>query len=127
MNKPTPELYNEIWTRGDYREGSTCLRLVPWLRTIIPADSTVNDYGSGTGRAEKGLLEFCGRINMVDWASVALEEEALKLIDGVRLTYTIAPLEELPADFPVADWGICINVLMTVDPEKLPAIMAETS
>ena len=25
----------------------------------------------------------------------------------------------------MADWGICINVLMVVDPEKLPAIMAE--
>lgn len=121
---PTPEVYNEIWTHGHYREGSTCLRLVPWLRQHIPAGSVVNDYGSGTGRAEKSLLGFCSRVNMVDFAEVALEDEARSLI-GDRLTYTIAPLEALPADFPVADWGICINVLMVVDPEKLHPILAE--
>lgn len=124
MTRPTPELYDQIWTHGHYREGSTCLRLAPWLRTIIPAGSVVNDYGSGTGRAERLLLEHCSRVNMVDWSAVALEDEARMLI-GDRLTYTIAPLEELPADFPVADWGICINVLMVVDPEKLDRIMAE--
>ena len=118
----TPGTFNEIWRNGSYRNGSTCLRLVPWLRTVIPAGAVVNDYGSGTGRAEKGLLEFCSRVNMVDFATVALEEEARTLI-GDRLTYTIAPLEDLPADFPVADWGICINVLMTVDPAKLERIL----
>lgn len=119
-----PELYNEIWEKGNYRGGSTCLRLVPFLRQYIPAGGVVNDYGSGTGRAEKGLLDFCDRVNMVDFASVALEDEARALI-GERLTYTIAPLESLPADFPLADWGICINVLMVCDPEKLTAILKE--
>jgi SAM-dependent methyltransferase len=118
----TPEIYNEIWEKGHYREGSTCLRLVPFLRYYIPAGSVVNDYGSGTGRAEKDLLEFCAKVNMVDFAAAALEDEAKALI-GERLTYTIAPLESLPPDFPVADWGICINVLMVVDPEKLHDIL----
>jgi hypothetical protein len=121
---PTPELFNRIWTHGRYREGSTCLRLLPWLRQHIPPGSVVNDYGAGTGRAEKGLLEWCAKVNMVDFASAALEDEARMSI-GERLTYTIAPLEVLPADFPVADWGICINVLMVVDPAKLDAVMAE--
>jgi len=120
----TPDIYNDIWTNGDYRRGSTCLRLLPFLHHHIPAGSMVNDYGSGTGRAEKGLLEFCSRVNMVDFASAALETEARALI-GTRLTYTVAPLDDLPADFPVADWGICINVLMTVDPAKLQTILAE--
>lgn len=118
----TAETFDEIWTKGQYRGGSTCLRLVPFLRQHIPAGSIVNDYGSGTGRAEKGLLEFCSRVNMVDFAAVALEDESRSLI-GERLTYTISPLESLPADFPIADWGICINVLMVVDPEKLDAIL----
>jgi hypothetical protein len=121
----TPEIYNDIWTRGDYREGSTCLRLLPFLREWIPAGSEVNDYGSGTGRAEPGLLEFCRRVNMVDFAECALEDEARALIDGDRLTYAVAPLECLPANFPVADWGICINVLMVVDPARLDAILRE--
>ena len=119
----TPEIYNEIWEKGYYREGSTCLRLLPFLRERIPEGSVVNDYGSGTGRAEPGLLEFCSRMNMVDFASVALEDAPRALI-GERLTYTVIPLEDLPEDFPLADWGICINVLMTVDPEKLNDILA---
>jgi hypothetical protein len=121
---PTPELFNRIWTHGRYREGSTCLRLLPWLRQHIPPGSVVNDYGAGTGRAEKGLLEWCAKVNMVDWSEAALEDGTRSLI-GERLTYTISPLESLPADFPVADWGICINVLMVVDPGKLDAIMSE--
>ena len=71
----------EIWDKAHYREGSTCLRLLPFLRNHIPAGSVVNDYGSGTGRAEKGLLEFCSKVNMVDFAGNALEEEARSLID----------------------------------------------
>ena len=120
----TPLIFNEIWEKGNYRLGSTCLRLLPFLRQYIPEGSVVNDYGSGTGRAERGLLEFCSRVNMVDFASVALEDETKVLISD-RLTYTVAPLENLPVDFPVADWGICINVLMTVDPGKLDAILRE--
>ena len=91
--------YNEIWERGDYRRGSTCLRLLPWLRKVIPPGSVVNDYGSGTGRAEKGLLEWCAKVNMVDWASVALEDEARSLI-GERLTYTVSPPGSAPPGFP---------------------------
>ncbi|MDZ4241921.1 MAG: class I SAM-dependent methyltransferase [Candidatus Omnitrophota bacterium] len=121
---PEQELFNDVWKNGRYRLGSTALRLLPFLREHIPAGSVVNDYGSGTGRAEKGLLEFCSKVNMVDFADAALEGEARSLI-GKRLTYTIAPLESLPVDFPVADRGICINVLMTVDPGKLDRIMAE--
>lgn len=120
----TPELYNDIWENGHYREGSTALRLVPFLRNYIPEGSVINDYGSGTGRAEVELLKHDFKINMVDFADVALEPTARGLI-GERLTYTIAPLEALPTDFPVADWGICINVLMVVDPEKLDQILSE--
>lgn len=125
MNKPSPEVYNEIWEKGQYREGSTCLRLVPFLLKYIPVGSTINDYGSGTGRAEVELLKHnYALINMVDFVDVALERPIRALI-GERLTYTISPLESLPVDFPIADWGICINVLMVVDPEKLQAILAE--
>jgi hypothetical protein len=61
---------------------------------------------------------------MVDFADNALEEEARSLI-GERLGYTIADLSALPEDFPVADWGICIGVLMVVAPEQLDKILAE--
>jgi len=119
-----PDYFNEVWEKGDYRRGSTCQRLVPFLCQFIPKGSTINDYGSGTGRAEILLLEQGYSVNMVDFASVALEDATRALI-GERLTYTVSPLECLPDDFPTAQWGICINVLMTVDPEKLDAIMKE--
>ena len=120
----TPELYNDIWERGDYRRGSTAQRLIPFLLQYIPSGATINDYGSGTGRAEIELLKAGYSINMVDFADGALEEDTRMLISK-NLTYTISPLESLPDDFPVADWGICINVLMVVAPEKLDAIMKE--
>ncbi|MCK9362139.1 MAG: class I SAM-dependent methyltransferase [Syntrophales bacterium] len=104
--------------------GSTAFRLLPFLRQHIPAGSVVNDYGAGTGRAEPGLLEFCSRVNMIDFADAALEPNIRAMI-GDRLTYVVSPLEALPTEFPVADWGICINVLMTCDPAKLGRIMSE--
>jgi hypothetical protein len=99
--------------------------MVPLMLKYIPPGSVINDYGSGTGRAEVDImgLNMGFKVNMIDFASGALEDEARALI-GPDLTYTIAPLEDLPADFPVADWGICIGVLMVVDPLKLHAILA---
>lgn len=121
---PTRELMNEIWEYGSYRGGSTCLRLIPFLKKHIPIDSVVNDYGSGTGRAEVELFNYCKKINMVDVSDIALEEPARALL-GDKLSITVSPLETLPVDFPVSDWGICINVLMIVEPENIFPIMAE--
>ena len=119
------KIFDEVWgPNGHYREGSTCLRLIPFLRKYIPDGSIINDYGSGTGRADVELLKYGYTINMVDVSDVALEPEARSLI-GDRLTYTVSPLEKLPKDFVVAAWGICINVLMTVDPYLLEKILSE--
>lgn len=117
-------LFNEVWTRGHYREGSTCLRLIPFLKQFIPPGAEINDYGSGTGRADVSLVKDGYKVNMVDFADLALEDEAKRML-GPNLTYQVSPLESLPTDFPFAEWGICINVLMTVDPLKLDAIMQE--
>ena len=84
----------------------------------------INDYGAGTGRADVELLQYGHTINMVDISDVALEASAKYWI-GKGLTYTVCPLQKLPKDFPVAEWGICINVLMTVDPYFLEPILAE--
>ena len=63
-------------------------------------------------------------VNMVEFAENAVESAAKNLI-GKGLTLTVAPLWKLPDNFPVVDWGICINVLMTVDPERLEEIQKE--
>lgn len=121
----TREIFDDVWQNGHYREGSCSKRMIPEMLKSIPPGSTINDYGSGTGRAEVELLKQGFRVNMVDFSDVALEDAARALIDGKRLTYTVADLAALPVDFPVADWGICVGVLMTVDPEKLDAILKE--
>ncbi|MFA5158607.1 MAG: class I SAM-dependent methyltransferase [Patescibacteria group bacterium] len=116
--------FNDVWEKGDYRRGSTALRMIPFLQKFIPQGSVINDYGSGTGRADVELIKLGYKVNMVDFADVALEDEAKGLI-GENLTYTVSDLSELPEEFPVANWGICINVLMTVEPDKLDKIMLE--
>jgi hypothetical protein len=117
-------IFQAVWQHGNYRLGSTADRLVPFLAERIPPGSVINDYGSGTGRADVKLLDRGYAVNMVDFADVALEEGPRSRICD-RLTYTVAPLWSLPADFPVAEWGIAINLLMTVDPSKLDAIQKE--
>lgn len=120
----TREAFEEVWEKGDYRRGSTAQRLVGFIRSLVPEGSTINDYGSGTGRADC-ILAACGyRLNLVDIADNALEDETRARI-GPGFTYTVADLAALPEHFPQAEWGICINVLMLVDPNRLEAILRE--
>jgi len=121
----TPEIFDDVWQHGHYREGSCAMRMIPHYTTLMAPGATINDYGSGTGRAEVELIKMGFRVNMVDFSAVALEDEARALVDGDRLTFTLADLAALPADFPVADWGISIGVMMTVDPAKLDTICRE--
>jgi SAM-dependent methyltransferase len=117
-------IFKEVWEKGNYRLGSTAQRLVPYLSRILPVGAEINDYGCGTGRADVLLLKAGYKINMVDFVDNALEKEARSFI-GKGLNYFVAPLWKLPDNFPVVDWGICINVLMTVDPERLEEIQKE--
>ena len=117
--------FEQVWDKGDYRRGSTAQRLVNRLLQSIPESAVINDYGSGTGRAEVEIIKRRPnqKINMVDIARNALENEARALISET-VTFTHADLSDLSL-MPVADWGMCINVLMTVQPEKLDSILSE--
>jgi ubiquinone/menaquinone biosynthesis C-methylase UbiE len=98
----------------------------PHLVEYVPKGATVNEYGSGTGRAVVRIRELRPEIsiNMIDIADNALEGAAKALL-GQNLTLHIGPLWKLPDGFPMASWGYCIDVLMTVAPEKLDEILAE--
>jgi SAM-dependent methyltransferase len=125
------ERFENLWYYGDYRGGSTALRLIPLLVEFIPPGSTINDYGSGTGRADVELVKRGYKVNMVDIARNALEDEARALIApchhaiAERLTFTKSSLCDLPDRFPWADWGICINVLMTMLPADVNIALGE--
>ena len=112
---------------GRYREGSPGQRMIKIFVQYLLRRQTVNDYGSGTGRAAMELLKYRPgtRINMIDIATNALEQPALTELakTGTTLTFTHSALEDLPEDFPHADWGYCIEVLCFVNPDKLDAIL----
>jgi SAM-dependent methyltransferase len=126
------ERFENLWTYGDYRGGSTALRLVPLLMEFIPPGSTINDYGSGTGRADVELLKRGNyRITMIDIAENALEDDARALLIPAhhaiadRLRFVQSDLCNLPMTIKYADWGICINVLMTMPPEDVETALEE--
>jgi predicted SAM-dependent methyltransferase len=120
--------FEKVWDKGDYRQGSTAQRMYKRILDIIPMDATINDYGCGTGRAEVELLQTrpVQIITMIDIAENALEAPARELIDNPKtnLSFIMSDLSDLSA-VPHADWGMCINVLMTVQKDKLDIILKE--
>jgi ubiquinone/menaquinone biosynthesis C-methylase UbiE len=97
------------------------------LLETIPETATINDYGCGTGRAEVEINKARPKqsVNMLDISPAAIEEAALSLISkGEGISFQVADLSNL-GDLKEADWGICINVLMTVQRDKIDKILAE--
>jgi len=121
--------FEKIWHPNDaarYRLGSAGQRYAKQFLSYVANGATINEYGSGTGRAvvEIKRLRPDVKINMIDIADNALESEARALI-GPDVSYTVADLSALPPGFPVADWGYCVGVLMLVAPETLDDILYE--
>lgn len=118
------EKFEKVWEKGDYRRGSTAQRMLYFILNHIPDNCSINDYGSGTGRLEVELLKEIPdkEINMVDIANNALE---FNIMQYPNVTFKCSDLSFLGEDFPKADWGLCINTLMTVQPEKLDKILSE--
>ena len=116
--------FEQVWEKGDYRRGSTAQRLVPFILDLIPENKSINDYGCGTGRAELEILKQRPEqeINMVDIALNALEFD---ILEHPNVYFQCSDLSYLGKNFPKADWGLCINTLMTVQPDKLDMILSE--
>lgn len=124
--------FEKVWDlngEGRYREGSPGKRMVKYFIQHCQKGQTVNEYGSGTGRAVVELLRVRPgtQVHMVDIADNAMEEEGKAELKrpGSTLTFAIAPLWKLPPKFPHADWGLCIEVLCFLPPEKLDDSLSE--
>jgi len=127
LAKAVQEKFERVWDpegEGRYRHGSPGQRLAPRFAPYAPAGAIVNEYGSGTGRAVVALHKLRPdlKINMIDIAANALEQQATDLLSA-DITFRLGCLWDLPPDFPRADWGYCIDVLMCVPPEKLSTIL----
>ena len=117
--------FTKIWDEGNYRRGSCGQRLIPEFLKLAPKPCTVNDYGSGTGRAAAELMKMGYFVNMVDIAPNALEDEAIKFAAEGKGTFTLASLWDLPEDFPDAEWGYCTDVLMTIPEDRIEPVLME--
>ncbi len=120
--------FKTVWAKGDYRRGSTALRMLDFILNTIPYTMSINDYGCGTGRLEVAMMQTrpVQKITMIDITETALENEAMEFISNpiTNLSFITADLQDL-SQVPHADWGICINTLMTVQADKLDKILAE--
>lgn len=110
-------IFEEVWDRGRYRLGSEGLRLVPTIMEIIPPQE-INDYGSGTGRCAAELVRNGYKVNCIDIAENAMEEDAKSMI-GRGITFYKGSLSDIPPEFPINEWGVCLDVLMTVPTDMI--------
>ncbi len=112
--------FDLIWDGDVYRQGSMEKRMVPFILEWIQPGMMVNDYCCGTGRAVSDYVKAgINQINLVDISAIALEPETRALINGNGITFTQASIWDLPADFPRTPWGLCIDALMCLPPERL--------
>jgi len=128
IDKKHQEKFKSVWNKGDYRRGSTAERMLPLLLDVIPEEATINDYGCGTGRMEVEINKIRPQqsILMIDITEEALEKEAINLLvsSTARVFFKEMDISDLGI-IRKAHWGICINTLMTVQPEKLDKILLE--
>jgi len=117
------KVFEEVWDRGRYRLGSEGLRLVPTVMGLIPRQE-INDYGSGTGRCAAELVRHGYKVNCIDIAANALEDDARAMI-GKGITLHIGSLSELPPEIPAMEWGICLDVLMTIPMQMMDQVLKE--
>jgi len=134
LSREWQKRFETVWDpagKGQYRLGSPGQRLAKRFLANMDRKTSINEYGSGTGRAVCEILKTPGHcqhpIHMVDIAGNAMEEECRRFLADPQyaLTFTNASLWDLPEDFPHAEWGYCIDVLCFLPPEKLDAVLAE--
>ena len=123
--------FETVWDpegQGKYRMGSPGQRMIKYFIQHHRDGQSVNEYGSGTGRAVMALLDQRPgtKINMVDIAENAMEDPCRKALEeNPNLTFTWLRSGSCRRISPSADWGLCIEVLCFVPPEKLDACLRE--
>jgi hypothetical protein len=117
--------FETIWDpamNGMYRRGSCGLRLINTFLEVMQPSGTVNDYGSGTGRAAVQMVKAGLKVNCIDIATNAMEDEAAGLL-GRGITFTHGSLWALPQTFEHNVFGFCCDVLMTIPEDKIDACL----
>jgi 2-polyprenyl-3-methyl-5-hydroxy-6-metoxy-1,4-benzoquinol methylase len=126
IDKKHQEKFINVWLQGNYRNGSTADRMREFLFSRVSPEVVINDYGCGTGRLEVWwvVARPHQKINMIDITKECLEEKIISIIENNRnIKFFEEDLSNMSSVVPKADWGFCINVLMTVQADKLNVVL----
>jgi SAM-dependent methyltransferase len=107
---PEKSKYERIWSLPQYRESSPGEQLIiAFIKQAAPKwRSHVIDFGCGTGRAGKRLIEAGMRVTMLDFAKNCLDQNVRdSLSDDLRFIK-----HDLEKPSPVvAEYGFCADVM----------------
>jgi hypothetical protein len=108
--------YREMWSYDAYRQlapGEAHVDDAIAKLGIKPGDTLI-DYGCGTGRATKAMIDRGIDAAGIDFAPNALEED---------VPFTLSALWDLHLISPAADWAFCTDVMEHIPPEKVGIVL----
>jgi hypothetical protein len=107
--------YRLLWSTAAYRQFSPGEQLVERFCDLTPANSTVIDFGCGTGRAGMALSKKGHDVTLVDFAENCRDPGSMKL-----------PFEECDLTKPIplrADYGFCTDVMEHIPPKEVELVI----
>lgn len=123
--------YEKMWSNEPYRTTSPGYNSVAHFLEHIkdrktPLDSLA-DFGCGSGVVAIPFLEAGFKVSLVDIAENCLNENihTLTFLSPELITFTLAPLWELPSFLEKSDWIYCIDVLEHIPPERVEKSLSE--
>jgi len=116
-------LYDQV---PDYRKGSPDVGHLKVFRHYIPKPpATLNIYGCGPGRAGRILADRGYHVNMVDIAANAPQSDVVEYMNrNHHLRFMAADLADAEALMPVADWGLCCDVMEHIPTARAGHVLA---
>ena len=122
-NNPERPKYIRMWDDPKYRESSPGEQLViAFIKEAQPKwRSHVIDFGCGTGRAGKRLIEAGMRVTMMDFAHNCIDQDVKdSLSDDLRFIR-----HDLEKPSPVvAEYGFCADVMEHIPPGRVDTVLS---
>jgi SAM-dependent methyltransferase len=118
--------YEKVWREAKYREVSPGEHMASvFLEQVKPAaDSSVIDFGCGTGRGAL-MLALMGRlkVQMLDFASNCLDSEVAQacITQPTRISFQQFDLTRMP-DVSAA-YGFCCDVMEHIPPQDVKTVL----
>ena len=119
--------YTRMWGFSSYRAGSPELRVVNRILDHIgPDPTTIAVFGVGCGKAVPHYFNAGHDITLIDIAANCLDADIRNLVNHNlnRIEFIEACLWMLP-DFPMVDFGICVDVLEHIPTPMVAPVLGE--